>query len=215
MKPEFSKPFNLEHARAGAPFCGIDGEAVRILIWDRKHPTHPIIAIEERGEQEAIAFRADGKAANHPSLGIVFELVMLPLGFIDGKPVFVGDKFTHRDGEEVTAAPMDIKLGFDGAHWPVPAKEYPTFDGSVDTLAIVYSQNNNFVESLIRVANAALRHAIDAGQVVPVSEAQPGLRPHNPYTGQLRDPHDIESDPIGVLIRHPDEPLRSAAPYAT
>ena len=33
----------------------------------------------------------------------------------------------------------------------------------------------------------------------------------NPYTGKPRDPRDIASDPAGVLMVDPDEPLRPAA----
>lgn len=36
----------------------------------------------------------------------------------------------------------------------------------------------------------------------------------NPYTGHPRDPRDIASDPEGVLMVDPDEPLR-AAPAVT
>lgn len=35
----------------------------------------------------------------------------------------------------------------------------------------------------------------------------------NPYTGRPRDPRDIASDPAGVLMVDPDEPLK-AAPQA-
>lgn len=34
----------------------------------------------------------------------------------------------------------------------------------------------------------------------------------NPYTGRPRDPRDIQSDPEGILVLDPDEPLRA---YAT
>lgn len=34
----------------------------------------------------------------------------------------------------------------------------------------------------------------------------------NPYTGKPRDPRDIASDPAGVLMIDPDEPLRPASP---
>lgn len=37
----------------------------------------------------------------------------------------------------------------------------------------------------------------------------------NPYTGKPRDPRDIQSDPEGILMLDPDEPLHAAAPPAT
>jgi hypothetical protein len=36
----------------------------------------------------------------------------------------------------------------------------------------------------------------------------------NPYTGRPRDPRDIQSDPEGILVLDPDEPLRAYAPPA-
>lgn len=168
MKPEFSKPFNIDHAKAGAPFCGADCEAVRVLIWDRKHPTHPIIAIEERGEQEAIAFRVDGKSTSHESLGIVLELVMLPLGLIDGKPVFVGDAIALPSGEVCVVGPVD-RPGPD-CSWPAPAREYPQTMMKIAELAKHCCDGRSWTEDARAIANAALRHAIDAGQVVTTED---------------------------------------------
>lgn len=34
----------------------------------------------------------------------------------------------------------------------------------------------------------------------------------NPYTGRPRDPRDIQSDPAGILMLDPDEPILAAAP---
>lgn len=34
----------------------------------------------------------------------------------------------------------------------------------------------------------------------------------NPYSGRPRDPRDIQSDPEGILMLDPDEPLLAAAP---
>lgn len=165
MKPEFSKPFDLAAAKAGAPFCGANGEAVRVLIWDRKHPTHPILAIEEDGEQEAVAFRADGTTTHRESLGVVSQLVMLPLGMIDGKPVFTGDVL---DFEGRRCVALATGRSFPCCAWPAPAKVYPEFTGDLDKLRQQYNASigEEMGRCLLRVANAALRHAIDSGQVV-------------------------------------------------
>lgn len=161
-KPLHSKPFELGAAKAGAPFSGANGEAVRVLIWDRKHPTHPILAIEEDGDQEAIAFAPDGSTAhNYDSL--VRQLVMLPLGLIDGKPVFVGDEILD-SGIPGVAAPMN--RDFTHCTWPAPPKVYPQTGMTGDDLYGVYDQSSSSInEGMVAVANAALRHAVDAGQV--------------------------------------------------
>lgn len=209
----------MAQAHAGAPFSGVNGEAVRILMWDRKHPTHPILAIEEAGDQEAVAFRVDGTADHRESLGIVGKLVMLPLGLIDGKPVFVGDEIEDGgDGDWTPGIAHPCNRDFKNCRWPEPAKVYPMTTMTNDDLWTAQRQADSHgfsVDEFRSIADAALRHAIDAGQVVPVSDAKPGLRPHCPYTGKLRDPRDIETDPMGVLVRHVDEPLRGIEGRAT
>lgn len=177
MKPEFSKPFDLAAARAGAPFAGENGEAVRVLIWDRKHPTHPIVAIEEDGEQEAVAFRNDGTATHHESLGIVRKLVMLPLGFIDGKPVFVGDEVVNASGTVATAfVEIDLTSPASAWRWPAPAKVYPETQMTDAELHAKWASSPFHVSPLVFAANAALHHAIDAGQLVDAKQSAEAIR---------------------------------------
>lgn len=177
-KPLHSKPFDLGAAKAGAPFCGANGEAVRVLIWDRKHPTHPILAIEEDGDQEAVAFAKDGSTA-HNYDSIVRQLVMLPLGLIDDKPVFVGDEielklFSNLEGGSPWKR-VKAEAGWAGtwkddgewARWPAPPKVYPETRMTTDYL--FESARVSLTEGTLRdIANAALRHAVDAGQVFPL-----------------------------------------------
>lgn len=214
MKPEFSKPFNMEHARAGAPFCLRGGGPATVLKWDGRRKGEPLIGF--RTEQDIPSSWSAGGVYFSDCLEGPDDLVMLPLGLIGGKPVFVGDQVVNAGGAITTAfVGIDLTSPPLAWRWPAPTKAYPTTSMTFDELAIVHnaqldSKPNEFARSVRAVANAALRHAVDAGQVVPVSEARPGVRPHNPYTGALRDPRDVESDPMGVLIRHPDEPMHAA-----
>lgn len=170
-KPEFSLPFNLEHAKAGAPYCCRDGHAAHILKWDRNVSDYPLLGVIRKSDDPR-TWTETGSVSYSEKHTSQYDsdLVMLPLGFIDGKPVFVGDKITSPDCKGNTTAHHNMNFG-EGSTWtwPVPAPVYATFNGSVDMLAIEYNKDNNFVLSLTRVANAALRHAIDAGQVVPAS----------------------------------------------
>lgn len=162
--PQHTRPFNLEHARAGAPFSGQYGEAVRILLWDRKHPTHPILAIEEHGEQEAIAFRADG-IATHDNIALSSRLVMIPLGFIDGKPVFVGDSIIVDGTSKWEAKPSDRE--FTGCTWPAHAVKYPETRLHHRDVANMFGKNEHWhAATVTAVANAALRHAVVGGYLV-------------------------------------------------
>lgn len=215
--PAHSRPFDLDAAKAGAPYCGKEGQHVEILKWDCNHPRYPLIGIIcENGFHYPESWTADGTQASDEEIERrpFRDLVMLPLGFIDGKPVFVGDEFLWPVSIELRKASPDMAGGdWSRCSWPAPPKVYPETRMKPSELYSVSGVDEFWpVGALEAVATAALRHAIDAGQVVPVSKAKPGLRPHNPYTGQLRDPRDIESDPMGMLIHHPDEPLRAAVP---
>lgn len=48
------KPFDLEAAKAGKPVCTRSGKPVRIICFDVKGSTHPIIALIEEGEDERL-----------------------------------------------------------------------------------------------------------------------------------------------------------------
>ena len=167
-KPEFSRAFNLEHAKAGAPFSGDHGEIVQVLKWDRKHPTHPIIAIEVDGDQEAVAFRADG-TTDHGNPAIVQRIVMLPLGFIDGKPAFVGDELIFISSGRTTFVEPDDKC-LSHCRWPISKLDYPTTQMKLEDFDAALSKSGSHecisARAACAIANAALRHAIDAGQVV-------------------------------------------------
>lgn len=170
-KPEFTKPFDVKHAKAGAPFTGEHGEAVRVLIWDRKHPTHPIIAIEEDGEQEAIAFSKDGSTA-HNYDSIVRQLVMLPLGFIDGKPVFVGDEYLGHADFPSKAEPKHAGMPFNGCKWPPAAPKWPQTTMKNNELSRIglLAETGEIERRLI--ANAAIAHSCETGALVPADRVR-------------------------------------------
>ena len=48
------KPFDIQKAREGKPVCTRDGRKARIICFDVKWATHPIIALIEEGEGERI-----------------------------------------------------------------------------------------------------------------------------------------------------------------
>lgn len=177
-KPEHTRPFNLEHARAGAPFSCANGEEVEILKWDRKH-TQCIVGLA-RQDVAIRTWRADG-TYNDPN-STAYPLVMLPLGFVEGKPVFVGDVLidpngTFGDDEAFTAGPTMRQGHLGHCTWPKPAPVYPETLMMPDELAIAYNseQKDNkpagFARSLRAVANAAIARAIEDGQVVTAEEA--------------------------------------------
>lgn len=46
------KEFNLEEAKAGKPVCTRDGSPARIICWDLKNETYPIVAIIESEDRK-------------------------------------------------------------------------------------------------------------------------------------------------------------------
>ena len=96
MKPDHYKEFNAKHAKAGAPYCQRNGLAARIGIWDAKHDEYPLICVasyfDQYGESSCTWTKL---GARHGGAKNDSDLVMLPLGYCEGKPVFVGDKLVY------------------------------------------------------------------------------------------------------------------------
>lgn len=194
--PQHTRPFNLEHARAGAPYSCRDGTEATILKFDGRHPVYPLTGIAGPDDYMTCwtnAGKYEETPRDHKS-----DLVMTPLGYLDGKPVFVGDEIVNAFGHKVKmpAAPSG---SFDGCRWPAPEREYPQATITVKDLAKVTPHNHHFDAEwssdrytstltytihgrcktnlpLQAIANAALRHAIDAGQVIDAEVAQKSVQ---------------------------------------
>jgi hypothetical protein len=174
----FTRPFNLEHAKAGAPYALATGEGVEIVKWDRKH-AQCLVTVSKQ-DAAVRTYRADGTQGHGDGK---FDLVMTPLGYIDGKPVFVGDKvYSEREakcksvvGQEYTVSEVTPNWygGFDDCRWPAPEKQYPVT--GMDAVELVRLHGATLNKSgpdggrhsaVLAVANAALRHAVDNGYLM-------------------------------------------------
>ena len=172
MKPEFSKPFDAHHARQGAPFSCADGTAAAILKWDLRGGPCQIAGTYEDGQfgDELIRWTEDGTP--HQLAGTAKTLVMLPLGLIDGKPVFVGDELVDPTGATFTPGPGNAGH-LSGCRWPAPAKAYPKTTMTGADLISATGTGEWIDHSVIAsIANAALRHAVDTGQVMAVDDVE-------------------------------------------
>jgi hypothetical protein len=164
MKPKFSKPFNLAHAQAGAPYSFDDGESAEIIAWSR---AGAMSLVSMKGAHQSLVLsRVDGTS------GGMATLAMLPLGMIDGKPVFVGDSIEMNLAQGwsvVKAASTWAGTWVDDGkftRWPAPAKVYPQTLMSVDLIEAECHGAGGSNSALFRIANAAIKHAVDFGQVV-------------------------------------------------
>jgi hypothetical protein len=171
--PKDTRPFCLADAKAGAPYACRDGSKAEVLKWDAQGgPFNLIGYTRHNGSEVPESWTKLGCASARGESRA--DLVMLPLGYLDGKPVFVGDKIINAYGFEV-AVPVHSR-DFDGCRWPAPAKQYPVTGMSEPELQDAVSIPDQSVLGRARnIANAALRHAIDSGQL-PTKEAYDQLR---------------------------------------
>lgn len=176
-KPEFTKPFNIEHAKAGAPYCCRGGASADVLKWDRRHPEYKLAGISDViGEVDALTTWTICGAHIRGEEESPRDLVMLPLGMIDGRPVFVNDEFVGYVGMACKAIP-NLSSDFSGCTWPAPTKIYPKTMMSDSEIDIAYRSSIGHSYGARRaIANVALRHAIESGQVVTAEQHARALR---------------------------------------
>lgn len=192
-KPEFTKAFDVEHAKAGAPYCCAGGAPAEILHYG----AGKLIGMTKASNGEAFAaeWKLFGKYEIPGHQGAL-DLVMLPLGLIDGKPVFVGDKIVAPSGNAYLLGPTDTNLT--GCRWPAPAKVYPETKMTEDELVIAANDGRfsgltppPFHVVADRIANAAIRHAIDAGQVMLIADAERLIQANEDIDRRSRERRDM------------------------
>lgn len=178
--PEHYKPFNIEQAKAGAPFGCKNGAKPTVSLW--RHDAM-IGYVEGDGYACAMAWDNNGDA-KRDEWGRDFDLVMLPLGMCEGKPVFVGDKLHSLHDGEIYEAQIGWYREMDASiwQWPRPEPEYPktrfTENERREKLVSAFPEKAFFQcidttnAALDRgteaLATAAIARAIQDGDVVPV-----------------------------------------------
>lgn len=189
MKPEFTKEFNADHAKAGAPYCCRNGVEATIVKFDCRHPNFVLVGVRGQSDECTSWTNKGGFYGNNDPCG--HDLAMLPLGMIDGKPVFVGDELLDDQGHAFFVKPTPAEwLHTTGCAWPAPAKVYPATQIGDNDLCSAYYGGGPVVgataemAAFYRIANAALRHAIEAGQVITMAD-------HHEEMAKLDDERDM------------------------
>jgi hypothetical protein len=165
-----TRAFDLKSAQAGAPITRRDGVAARFVAYvpEADRYEQVLYLAKTRGGRSIFSASAEGRACHSIEHGA--DLLLAPSGFIDGKPVFVGDTIVDH-GQERTVDPLN--RDFAGCAWPV---RYPETAMTKDDLNRAFNECGNLAStSLQRVANAALRHAIDSGAVVTKADHEAAL----------------------------------------
>jgi len=173
-KPEFSKPFDIVAAKAGAPYCCRDGNIAKILKWDRNVSDYPLLGVIRKSddprtwtETGSVSY-AEKHTSQYDS-----DLVMLPFGMCQSKPVFMVDELVTRFGDKFVVEAKHIGDLDEENTWPVPTPTYPETQIGEDDLHLAFvSCGPENATDLKAVANAALRHAIDNGYLLDPRELQ-------------------------------------------
>lgn len=140
-----TRPFDLNSAKSGAPYAQRNGLAARIGIWDVNGFQRLVgVATYGNGMESTMAWKEDGT----PQSGCgVNALVMLPLGYCEGKPVFVGDELVVKhNGLTYYASAGDRK--FEKSVWkltpPPPPKLNFLFTAMTNDEFVAAALENRF-----------------------------------------------------------------------
>lgn len=116
---QHTRAFNKNHAQDGAPYRLRNGREATVLMWTSRNLLYKLAGVYG-SEDTPGNWMLDGSFDTRgPS---DFDLVMVPLGLIDGKPVFTGDKIVNAYGYEVSV-PTSSR-DFDCCRWPVLEKKF-------------------------------------------------------------------------------------------
>lgn len=176
FKPEDTRPFNLDHAKAGAPVCQRSGYPATILKFDVKgeFPIAGILVIDE--EEEVGAWRSDGSFYDKGEDDLYdITLVMKPLAYLQGRPVHYGDELERNMGAgyiaTVEAFPeLDIDSG--EFAWPETIKLKDHAPVATVTSAVTKADRDDFLsmfaENTIREVARTIRGKAGARITVEV-----------------------------------------------
>lgn len=189
------RPFNLEHAKAGAPVRLSDGtESVRIICTDYKGSAGPILAcIGNDRFENVFIFSADGRMHG----GGQHQLVMRALGTCQGREVHWGDKLVDAAGTVMVGNDW-TQEDFDQCTWPAT---YPVTRLCGNELYAIGKVPSDDGINLVEVANAAIKHGIDNGYLFAAPVEPPSddelLRAWSSLSWGLKD-----ADTSGIISYH-------------
>lgn len=163
-----TRPFSLVDAQAGAPYACRNGDKAEIFKWDcqGRHPLGGIAS--NQGSDFPALWDAGGTC--HSPFGGNFDLVMIPLGYLDGNPVFCGDKLRVKGCTHEYVASARDRNALHNLAWPAPEKQYPVTVMTDQQFSTFYTAGGRYVSDMRAAANAALRHAVDNGRVITLDQ---------------------------------------------
>lgn len=177
MSHKHTKPFNIEHAKDGAPVGARNGYVtVEILKYGKDR----IFGTMTTDKEESACWSHDG-LYGITNVETVLDLVMLPLGYCEDKPVFVGDVLLdpRMKGDEGFTICAGDYGGLHNCKWPKPKAKYPETRMNANqcfnefqsafppkaTLQITGSTTSATDNAARHLANIAIKDAIKDGDV--------------------------------------------------
>lgn len=150
---EDCRDFHFENAKSGAPYCQRNGLGARIGIWDGKNSECPLFGCYlSVGDKEILtSWTKNGKIFEDERESI-YNLVMLPLGYCQGKPVHVGDVLLNKFLEKVVSEAGEHGKNYDalGYKWPPVEVEMPKCTIPHNKFDVVY-MGTLFVEDVAKI----------------------------------------------------------------
>ncbi len=119
--PKDFRPFDFEQAKQGAPIGRGDGLPIRVLCWDRlaysPNIFNLVTLVKSSSDFESVVlYNHRGCASTQQSL---VDLVMLPLDYVEGKPVYIGDELEYNGKTfQVTLGFKNHSFGKQAYAWP-------------------------------------------------------------------------------------------------
>lgn len=121
FNPNDTRPFNLVHVQAGAPFCMRNGEPVRIIKSDMDNQFSIVGIFRDEGKEWVGTWYPDGSYSKNEEGELPKDLVMKPLAYIEGRPVHYGNELTRNMGAGyISTIEAFPELDFDSGEfaWP-------------------------------------------------------------------------------------------------
>lgn len=187
-----NKPFDLNSAKSGAP-VGLpklgSGYEVEVLKYGEKKIFG--VLTDVHGNESAEYWNLDGTYGLAAVDGAL-SLVMLPLGYCEGKPVFVGDELIDKeDGHKVAATPLWKNMDGTLWKWPKPEPKYPETRMNAEEINQAGGRDPISQPRHIKMANAAIKRAIQDGDVFTKQQVTAVLE-------ELRNICDRHANPLNI-----------------
>lgn len=174
-----TRKYDNEAAIVGAPVGCRDERYIPDILKRTEDAIFGTVSADGREEQ---IIRWNKNGMTHVSIPGPHDLVMEPLGFCEDRPVWSGDILFDKQARSVEFVGWLGGLDFSDYTWSAPAK-WPTSTADPEQLHAVWGacpSNGGGLQAVFRshiaVANAAIAHECEAGNLIPRATVEKMVR---------------------------------------